>query len=67
MSLNKKIRNAQLNQFNFIVVAGEEEAKEGVIDIRSRDGQRLGKKTVDDFVSLMLDEYPPSVPKPHPL
>ena len=56
-----------MNQFNFIVVAGEEEAKEGVIDIRSRDGQRLGKKSVSDFVSLMLKEYPPSVPRPHPL
>jgi threonyl-tRNA synthetase len=56
-----------LSQFNFIVVAGEEEAKEGVIDVRSRDGQRIGKRSVKDFVSLMLQEYPPSVPKPHPL
>lgn len=36
--LNKKIRNAQLDQWNYILVAGEEEAKEGCVDVRSRDG-----------------------------
>jgi hypothetical protein len=48
-------------------VAGEEEATEGMIDIRSRDGQRLGKKTIDEFESLMLSEYPSNVPRPTPL
>jgi len=48
-------------------VAGEEEATENLIDIRTRDGKRLGKKSIDDFVSLMLSEYPPSVPKPQRL
>jgi len=48
-SLNKKIRNAQLSQFNYIVVIGEEESAQKVIDVRSRDGTRHGKKTLDEF------------------
>ncbi len=28
-------------------MAGEEEAKEGCVDVRSRDGQRIGKMRVD--------------------
>jgi threonyl-tRNA synthetase len=45
--LNKKIRNAQLDQWNYILVAGEEEAKEGCVDVRARDGTRVGKMRVD--------------------
>jgi threonyl-tRNA synthetase len=39
-SLNKKIRNAQLMQFNFITVVGQEEVDSKVYDLRSRDGSR---------------------------
>ncbi len=45
--LNKKIRNAQLEQWNYILVAGEEEAKEGCVDVRNREGQRIGKMRID--------------------
>jgi len=37
------------------------------MDIRSRDGQRVGKKTLNEFESMMLSEYPSNVPKPFPL
>jgi threonyl-tRNA synthetase len=47
--LNKKIRNAQLDQWNYIVVAGEEEARDGCVDVRSRDGQRVGKMRIDEL------------------
>ena len=40
VSLNKKIRNAQLKQFNYILVAGQDEAASGEIDIRTREGVR---------------------------
>lgn len=36
-SLNKKIRNAQLDQYNYIAVVGEEERKGGYVDLRERD------------------------------
>ena len=49
--LNKKIRNAQLDQWNYILVAGEEESQDGQVDVRSRDGQRVGKFRIDDLVA----------------
>jgi threonyl-tRNA synthetase len=35
--LNKKIRNAQLAQFNFILVVGEREATANTVNVRTRD------------------------------
>jgi threonyl-tRNA synthetase len=56
--LNKKIRNAQLDQWNFILVAGEEEAHDGQVDVRSRDGQRVGKFRIDDLVTYFKSLEP---------
>jgi threonyl-tRNA synthetase len=42
VSLNKKVRNAQIAQFNFIAVVGEEEKTNGYVDLREREkGDRL--------------------------
>lgn len=56
--LNKKIRNAQLEQWNYILVAGEEEASQGMVDVRSRDNQRVGKFRIDDLVTFFNDLTP---------
>lgn len=50
VTLNKKIRNGQLAQYNFILVAGEEEMKDGQVDIRTRDNKRIGKMRIDELV-----------------
>jgi threonyl-tRNA synthetase len=39
-TLNKKIRNGQLDQFNYIVVCGDQEEQSGTVDIRTREGGR---------------------------
>ena len=49
LTLNKKIRNHQLEQWNFILVAGEDEAKTGMVDIRTRDNERMGKMRIDQL------------------
>jgi threonyl-tRNA synthetase len=36
-TLNKKIRNAQLAQYNFIFVVGQEEATSNTVNVRNRD------------------------------
>jgi threonyl-tRNA synthetase len=36
-----------LEQWNFILVAGEEEESTGTVDIRSRDNERIGKMRID--------------------
>jgi len=52
-TINKKVRNAQLAQFNYIAVAGEEELKTGSVDLRERDNKdRLGKYTIDGLLKL---------------
>jgi threonyl-tRNA synthetase len=49
MTLNKKVRTHQLAQFNFILVAGEDEAKNGTVDIRTRENVRIGKMRIDEL------------------
>ena len=39
LTLNKKIRNAQLEQYNFILVVGEREENNGTVNIRTRDNK----------------------------
>ena len=55
-TLQKKVRNAQLAQYNYIGVVGQEEVDGNCIDIRSREGERIGKytfnKLIEFFVSL---------------
>lgn len=38
-TINKKVRNAQVAQFNYIAVVGEEEMKSGTVDLRERDNK----------------------------
>lgn len=38
-TLNKRIRNAQLAQFNFILVIGQQEKSNGTVNVRTRDNQ----------------------------
>ncbi|KAF9912563.1 threonyl-tRNA synthetase [Linnemannia zychae] len=47
-TLNKKIRNAEVAQWNFVFVVGGEEAKHGAVNVRCRDdvGERKGKDEV---------------------
>eukprot|EP01135_Chromosphaera_perkinsii_P002394 Nk52_evm48s222 gene=Nk52_evmTU48s222 len=50
-TLNKKIRNAQLAQYNFILVCGEQEELHETVNIRTRDNQRHGEKKISDLIS----------------
>lgn len=52
-TLNKKVRNGQLDQFNFIVVCGEQEASTGTVDIRTRENGRVGKMQVHKFIEYL--------------
>lgn len=39
-------------------MAGEEEAKDGMVDIRSRDNQRIGKMRIDALVQFFNEQNP---------
>ena len=57
-NIKKKIRNAQLEQWNYILVAGEEEMKDGTVNLRTREMKILGKKRIDEVVQILKAEEP---------
>jgi len=50
-SLQKKIRESQLDQYNFILVVGEKEMEEGSVNVRTRDNVVHGTKPVDVLIA----------------
>lgn len=57
-TLNKKIREAQLKQFNYILVVGDKELKSQTVTVRDRDDQENHKvytiqELIDKFNSLL--------------
>lgn len=50
-TLNKKIRNAQLAQFNFILVVGEKEKITGTVNVRTRDNIVHGEHPTEDLIN----------------
>ncbi len=49
-TMNKKIRNAQLAQFNFIFVVGEKEKTNTTVNVRTRDNKVHGEHSVDTVI-----------------
>jgi threonyl-tRNA synthetase len=57
-TLPKKVRNAQVEQYNYIIVVGEEEQNTHTVDVRSREGDRLGKFTVTKLIDFFKSLEP---------
>jgi threonyl-tRNA synthetase len=59
-TFQKKVRNAQISQYNFQLVVGETEQTNGSVNIRNRENQVEGEMKVDEFLKkleTMRDEY----------
>ncbi|XP_046857287.1 threonine--tRNA ligase 1, cytoplasmic-like [Xenia sp. Carnegie-2017] len=54
-TLNKKVRNAQLSQYNFILVVGEKEMVSETVNVRTRDNKVLGEKSVMAVIERLRD------------
>jgi len=52
-SFNKKIRNAQLYHYNFIMVVGEHEERNKTVNVRTRNGVVHGEKTVEEAIAKL--------------
>lgn len=50
LTLNKKIRNGQLAQYNFILVVGEEEMLTKTVNVRTRNNERHGTNTIPEIL-----------------
>ncbi|KAM5170464.1 threonine--tRNA ligase 1, cytoplasmic-like [Mantella aurantiaca] len=51
--LNKKIRNAQLAQYNFILVVGEKERANKAVNVRTRDNKVHGEVSIDQAIEKL--------------
>jgi threonyl-tRNA synthetase len=54
-TINKKVRNAQVDQVNYILVFGEKE-QSGSLQIRTRDNKVIGPVKKEDFIKQLLKE-----------
>ncbi|XP_054550749.1 threonine--tRNA ligase 2, cytoplasmic [Talpa occidentalis] len=52
-TLNKKIRNAQLAQYNFILVVGEKEKANNAVNVRTRDKKIHGEISVASAIDKL--------------
>jgi len=55
-TMNKKIRNAQLQKINYILVIGDKEIENKTVNVRTRDEKILGEKTVNNFIKELQEE-----------
>ncbi|XP_062848681.1 threonine--tRNA ligase 2, cytoplasmic isoform X2 [Trichomycterus rosablanca] len=54
-TLNKKIRSAQLSQYNYIFVVGEKERQSGTVSVRTRGGKQLGQRSLADVMTSLTE------------
>ncbi|XP_016096565.1 threonine--tRNA ligase, cytoplasmic-like [Sinocyclocheilus grahami] len=54
-TLNKKIRNAQLSQYNFILVVGEKEKSSDTVNVRTRDNKVHGERSLTDCMERLKE------------
>lgn len=55
-TIQKKVREAQVAQYNYILVVGEEEAKTGQVSVRVRDKASHSVKSVEELLSDLKNE-----------
>ncbi|WP_340156172.1 threonine--tRNA ligase [uncultured Winogradskyella sp.] len=54
-TVGKKIREAEMQKFPFMIIVGEQEEKDNTITVRQHGGEDLGTITVEDFVKIVND------------
>ncbi|KAL7887131.1 hypothetical protein AOLI_G00048520 [Acnodon oligacanthus] len=54
-TLNRKVRSAQLAQYNYIFVVGEKEQGSGTVSVRTRGGKQLGQRSLEDVMTSLME------------
>jgi threonyl-tRNA synthetase len=63
-NFNKKIRNAQVDGYNYIGVIGNKEVENGAVNLRKRDEEKeIGKFSIAELVKLFETHKPPKSKK----
>jgi threonyl-tRNA synthetase len=55
-SVNKKVRAAQLMQYNYMLTVGDQEQEKGDVSLRTRDNVVHGSISVDSFLDAITKE-----------
>ena len=55
-TMQKKVREGQLAQFNFILVVGDKEATDGTVNVRLRNNTVAGTKTIAEVMAMFKDQ-----------
>jgi len=56
-SISKKVRNAQLDQVNYMITVGDQEVEKGTISVRSRDNVVHNGLDLDTFIATIQAEH----------
>jgi threonyl-tRNA synthetase len=56
LTMNKKIREAEISKVNYILVVGDKEMESKTVNVRTRDNKVLGAEKIDTFISKCLKE-----------
>lgn len=49
-TMNKKVRNAQIAQYNFILVVGDKEKENKTVNVRTRDNKVHGESSIEELL-----------------
>ncbi|KAM9310238.1 threonine--tRNA ligase 1, cytoplasmic isoform 2-T2 [Pholidichthys leucotaenia] len=52
-TLNKKIRSAQLAQYNYVFVVGDKEHESGTVSVRCRGGKQLERRPTEEVLTSL--------------
>ncbi|WP_103070654.1 threonine--tRNA ligase [Aquimarina sediminis] len=55
-TIGKKIREAEMNKFPYIIILGEQEEKDNTISVRKHGGEDLGTISVEAFTKIVKEE-----------
>eukprot|EP01026_Neomeris_dumetosa_P069076 TRINITY_DN6808_c0_g2_i1.p1 TRINITY_DN6808_c0_g2~~TRINITY_DN6808_c0_g2_i1.p1 ORF type:complete len:773 (+),score=103.25 TRINITY_DN6808_c0_g2_i1:143-2320(+) len=56
LKMQKKVREAQIHQYNYILVVGEQEKVEECVNVRTRDNVVHGKHKLQVLLDILLEE-----------
>ena len=55
-TMGKRIREAQLEKINYVLVVGANEKEAGTVSLRARGGINLGVMTIDEMIEKLVNE-----------
>ncbi len=55
-TIGKKIREAEMNKYPYIIIVGEQEEKDNTISVRKHGGEDLGATSIEKFSEIINEE-----------